>query len=75
MCKISSYTSHINSFIMAALSLLYLAAIYNCYNGFVHWWEIFLLLFCILEAQYHTIKTHDLAYTMKFWKGAELEIF
>jgi len=72
---ISSYTSHTNSFIMAALSPLYLAAVYNCYSGFVHWWEIFLLLLCILEEQwgYRTIKTHDLAYTMKFWKGVELE--
>jgi len=47
-----------NSFIMAALLLLYGAAICNCYSEFVHWWEIVVLLLCILEAQwgYRTIK-------------------
>ena len=62
---------------MAPLSLLYVAAIYNCYSEFVHWWEIFLLLLCILEAQwgYRTIKKQDLTFTMKFWKGIELEVF
>jgi len=55
---ISFYTSHMNSFIMAALLLLYGAAICNCYSEFVHWWEIVVLLLCILEAQwgYRTIK-------------------
>jgi len=55
---ISFYTSHINSFIMAALLLLYVAAISNCYSEDVHWWEVFLLLLSILEAQwgYHTAK-------------------
>ena len=59
---------------MAALLLLCVAAIYNCYSEFVHWWEIFLLLLCIVEAQWghRTIKKHDLAYTLKFWKGIEL---
>jgi hypothetical protein len=35
------------------------------------------LLLHILEAQwgYRTIKKHALAYTMKFWKGVELEVF
>ena len=32
---ISFYTSHMNSFIMAAL-LLHVAAIYNSYSEFVH---------------------------------------
>ena len=33
---ISFYTSHMNSFIMAALLLLHVAAIYNSYSEFVH---------------------------------------
>ena len=36
---------------MVALLLLHVATIYNCYSEFVHQWEIFLLLLCILEAQ------------------------
>ena len=74
---ISFYTSHINIFIVAALSLLYVAAIYIGYNEVVHWPEIFLLLLCIVEAQwgYRTIKNHDLASTVKFWEYIELEVF
>ena len=43
---------------MAALSLLYVAGICNCCSEVVHWPEIFLLLLCILEAQwgYRTTK-------------------
>ena len=55
---ISFYTSYTNSFIMAALLLLHVAAIYNCNSEFVHWWEIFVLVLCVLEAhwRYRTIK-------------------
>jgi len=57
---ISFYTSHVNNLIVATLQLVYVAAIYNCYSEVVHWQEIFLLLLCILEAQwgYCTIKQH-----------------
>jgi len=43
---------------MAALSLLYVAAIYNYDSEFVRWWEIFVLVLYILEVQwgYCTIK-------------------
>ena len=55
---ISNYTSNKNSFNMAALLLLSLAAICNWYSEFVHKWEIFLLLLYILDVQwgYGTIK-------------------
>jgi len=33
---ISFYTFHINSLIVAALQLVYVVAIYNCYSEVVH---------------------------------------
>ena len=55
---ISFYTSHINSLIVAALYLVYVAAIYNCYSEDVHCWEIFMLPLYVLESQwgYRTAK-------------------
>jgi len=46
--------------------MVYVAAIYICHSEVVHWQEIFLLLLCILEAQwgYRTIKQHALVDTL-----------
>jgi len=72
---ISFYTSHINSLMMATMYLKFVVAVYNCHSAFVCAREQFLLLLCILEAQwgYHIINRHDLIYCLKFWKSGNLK--